>query len=132
VCQCSGTHFAGIWGSPANRQLHLDLVSESSSQPGPLQLHRLVPDSDYFSRAMPDPSRTMGVVRFGPCEADFAGAEPRRKGCGLSSKTARLTSFGFFSNGLAQFNEPRALRDANYSLWKTMIKPPGNVLEFLG
>jgi DNA-binding winged helix-turn-helix (wHTH) protein/tetratricopeptide (TPR) repeat protein len=37
-------------------------------------------DSDYFSRAMPDSSRTTGVVRFGPYEADFAGAELRKNG----------------------------------------------------
>jgi DNA-binding winged helix-turn-helix (wHTH) protein len=29
---------------------------------------------------MPEPSRTTGVVRFGPYEADFAGAELRKNG----------------------------------------------------
>jgi DNA-binding winged helix-turn-helix (wHTH) protein/tetratricopeptide (TPR) repeat protein/TolB-like protein len=74
----------GIYGSPANLRLHLNLRSESSTArygpSGPLQLYRLVLDSDYFSKAMPDPSRNRGAVRFGPYEADFAGAELRKNG----------------------------------------------------
>ena len=45
-----------------------------------MQLRRLVLDSGYFGRAMADPSRTTGVVRFGPYEADIAGAELRKSG----------------------------------------------------
>jgi DNA-binding winged helix-turn-helix (wHTH) protein/tetratricopeptide (TPR) repeat protein/TolB-like protein len=45
-----------------------------------LQLDGLVLDSDHFRIAMPDRSRTTGVVRFGPYEADFAGAELRKNG----------------------------------------------------
>jgi eukaryotic-like serine/threonine-protein kinase len=37
-------------------------------------------DFAYFGEAMPDPSRTTGAVRFGPYEADFAGAELRKNG----------------------------------------------------
>jgi DNA-binding winged helix-turn-helix (wHTH) protein len=37
-------------------------------------------DSDYFSEVMPDTSRTTRVVRFGPYEADIAGAELRKNG----------------------------------------------------
>jgi DNA-binding winged helix-turn-helix (wHTH) protein/tetratricopeptide (TPR) repeat protein len=45
-----------------------------------LQLVLLVLDFDYFGAAMVYASRTTGPVRFGPYEADFAGAELRKNG----------------------------------------------------
>jgi DNA-binding winged helix-turn-helix (wHTH) protein/tetratricopeptide (TPR) repeat protein/TolB-like protein len=45
-----------------------------------LWLSLLVLDCGYLCKAMPDPSRVVRVVRFGPYEADFPGAELRKNG----------------------------------------------------
>jgi hypothetical protein len=56
------------------------------ASPGCLRLPLLVQAAMNLSKAMPDSARAVGVVRFGPYEADFLGAELRKNGKRLSSK----------------------------------------------